>query len=141
MTVLRRTQVIERSVADVFDVIMRGGDFATWNPTIRASRQVSPGEIGNGTRFEWDLRGFGTVPQELQEFERNRRVRIVLDISKLAGGHRFTLTAVDDTTRVDHELEMRPKGVFVLMSPLMTMMGRRNLRTTAEALQKHLEKQ
>ena len=80
MTVLRRTQVIDRPVAEVFDVISRAGDFASWNPTIRASRQVTPGDIGNGTRFEWDLRGFGTVPQELQEFERDHRLRIGIHV-------------------------------------------------------------
>jgi len=61
-------------------------------------------------RFEWDLRGFGKVIQELQEFERPRRVRIVPHIRQLDGGHRFRLTAEGATTRVAHELEMRPKG-------------------------------
>ena len=35
---------------------------------------------------------------------------------------------------------MDPKGVWVLLTPLMGMMARKNLRKTAAALQQHLEK-
>ncbi len=92
MTVLHHTQEIDRPVADVFDVVIHAGDFASWNPTIKSSRQLSPDPIGEGTTFEWDLRGFGAVRQELQEFEPNHRVRIVPHHRSLAGGHRFTFT-------------------------------------------------
>jgi uncharacterized protein YndB with AHSA1/START domain len=136
---LRLTQVIGRPVVDVFDAVIEAGTFASWNPTIKSSRQVTPGEIGEGTRFEWELRGFGRVLQELREFERDRRVRIVPDIKSIAGGHRFTFTDLGSRTRVEHELEMTPKGLFKLIAPMMTIMGRRNLRATASALQRHLE--
>lgn len=139
VAVLLLTQEIRRPVEDVFDVVVAGGDFASWNPTITASRQLSPGEIGEGTIFEWELRGFGTVRQELTEFAPNRRVRIVPHTRSLSGGHRFSFTDLGDRTRVDHELEMIPKGVFRLMAPLMTMIGRRNLRTTVAALERRLE--
>jgi hypothetical protein len=65
------------SVEDAFNVVTDAGSFASWNPTIRASRQLDDGPVGNGTRFEWDLRGFGKVTQELREFDRIRQVRIV----------------------------------------------------------------
>jgi hypothetical protein len=123
----------------VFNTVVDGGNFASWNPTIRSSRRLDEGEIGEGATFEWDLRGFGKVVQELKEFERNRRVRIVPHMTTLEGGHRFRFTAQGDATRVDHELEMNPKGAFKLFTPLMGMMGRRNLRDTANALQVHLE--
>jgi hypothetical protein len=32
---------------------------------------------------------------------------------------------------------MTPKGAFKIMAPVMTMVGRKNLRATAEALQRH----
>ncbi len=55
------------------------------------------------------------------------------------GGHRFSFTADGADTRIDHELEMRPKGLFRLFAPMMGMIGRKNLRDTADALQRHLE--
>ena len=138
MAVLTLTQVIPQPVAHVFDTVADGGHFAEWNPTVRSSRQLTDGPIGAGTRFEWDLRGFGRVVQELAEFEQNRRVRIVPHIASLKGGHRFTFTSVPDGTRVDHELEMVTQGAFRLMGPLTSMIGRRNLRATAAALEKRL---
>lgn len=57
----------------------------------------------------------------------------------MTGGHLFTFTQNGDLTRVDHELVMTPRGVWKLMTPLMGFMGKRNLRRTADALQRHLE--
>ena len=139
MAVLRLTQTIDCPVREVFDVVVHGGDFAAWNPTVSASRQLSPGDIGEGTTFEWRLRGFGAVRQELTEFDPNRRVRIVPHIRSMEGGHRFTLTDLGGRTRVEHELEMAPKGAFKLLTPMMTLIGRRNLRATAAALKECIE--
>jgi hypothetical protein len=139
MAVITRSQVIRKPVGTVFDTVIDGSAFAEWNPTIRASRRLDEGEIGEGSRFEWDLRGFGKVVQELREFTRNENVRIVPQHTMLEGGHRFTFTAHGDHTRIDHELEMRPKGLFTLFAPIMAMIGRKNLRDTANALQTHLE--
>src|SRR2546423_3195627 len=121
MAVHKRTQVINRPIEDVFDTIVDAGSFANWNPTIRASRRLDERPPGDGARFEWDLRGFGKVVQELQEFERPRRVRIVPQIRQLEGGHRFRLAPQVDRTRVDHELEMTPNGGFRLLGPMMGM--------------------
>ena len=139
MAIIRRTQVIARPVATVFDVVIDGGRWSEWNPTVRASRRLDDGPIGEGTRFEWDLRGVGKVIQELQEFDPPRQVRIVTHTKQTSGGHRFRLTAQGEGTRIDHELEVRPKGAFLLLAPMMGMLGRKNLRDTANALQARLE--
>jgi hypothetical protein len=139
LTLIKRTQVIRQPVDIVFGTVTDGGNFSQWNPTIRSSRRLDDGPIGEGTKFEWDLRGFGAVVQELQEFEQDRQVRIVPHHRSLQGGHRFRLTAEEGATRVDHELEMIPKGRFKLLAPLMGVVGHKNLRDTANALQRHLE--
>jgi uncharacterized protein YndB with AHSA1/START domain len=128
VTVLTRSQLIKKPVGEVFDAVIDAGKFTGWNPTIRTSRRLDDDELGEGSRFEWDLRGFRKVVQELQEFERDQRVRIVPHIKTLEGGHRFSFTAHGDQTRVDHELEMRPKGLFRLFAPMMGMIGCKNLR-------------
>jgi len=140
VTLITRTQVIDRPVEEVFATVVDAGDYAAWNPTVKASRRVSEGEIGEGSRFEWELRGFGKVIQEFQEFKRNEQVRIVPQLKSLAGGHRFRFAAEGDATRVDHELELVPKGIFRLFAPLMARTARNNLRETAEALQRRVER-
>ena len=140
MALITRTQLIDAPIDAVFAVIVDGGNFAAWNPTIRSSRRLDVGEIANGSRFEWDLRGFGKVEQELDEFDRPRQVRIVPRMKQMEGGHRFRLSSEGGGTRIEHELEMRPKGVFVLFTPMMGIIGRKNLKDTANALQAHIEK-
>ena len=140
MALIASTQVINRPVDEVFATVIAAGDYASWNPTIKASRRLDAREIGEGSRFGWKLRGFGNVIQEFQEFERDRRVRIVPQLKSLSGGHRFLLTAEGNRTRVDHELEMVPRGVFRLFTPMLDRIGRRNLRDTTEALQAHLRR-
>ena len=139
MALITRTQLIRRPIDDVFATVIDGGNYAAWNPTIKASRRLDDGPPGDGSRFEWKLRGFGSVTQELQEFKRNERVRIVPLNAPISGGHRFLFTAEGEETRIDHELEMIPSGIFRAFAPLMARIGRRNLRDTAAALQNHLD--
>jgi uncharacterized protein YndB with AHSA1/START domain len=140
VAIIKRTQIVNAPVEDVFQTIADGGSFASWNPTIRASRQLDDGAVGEGTRFEWDLRGFGKVVQELREFDRNRQLRIVPQMKQMQGGHRFRFSRQGEQTRIDHELEMRPKGAFVLFAPMMGMIGRKNLRDTANAIEQRMER-
>jgi len=140
MAIVKRTQVIRKPVAEVFRTVVDVENFPKWNPTTPRARKLTSGEIGEGTRFELEIRGFGKVLQELREFELNKRVRLVPTMRVLSGGHRFVFSAQGDSTRVDHELEMTPKGLFKMFSPLMGMMGGKNLRDTANALRTYLER-
>jgi uncharacterized protein YndB with AHSA1/START domain len=139
MPTLRLSQTINRPTSDVFRVIADVANLARWNPTITAARQLSQGAVGNGTSFEMTVRGFGRVAQTLEEFEQNRRARYVPHFGVMSGGHRFQLTSLGSETRVDHELEMTPKGWFRIFSPFLGMMGRKNLRATADALKQYVE--
>ena len=139
MPTLKLSQTIDRPAAEVFAVIADVAKLATWNPTIKGARQISDGAPGEGTRFEMTVQGFGNVPQTLEEFEKDRRARYVPHFKVMTGGHRFLLTPDGVRTRVDHELEMTPRGLFKLMTPMMAVMGRKNLQRTAEALKRHVE--
>ena len=136
MPVITRSQVINVPIEAVFDAIVDGGNIASWNPTIRSSRRLDDRPPGDGARFEWNLSGLGAVVMELEEFRRPDRVRIKAP----TGGHRFALTAQGRSTRVDHELEIRPKGAMIVMAPIMGLIGRKNLKDTTNALRAHLEK-
>jgi uncharacterized protein YndB with AHSA1/START domain len=142
MPVFTMTQVINRPVAEVFNTVIHLEDFPKWSPQNPSAKRVSDGEIGEGSRFLMEIKGFGMVPQVLREFETNRRVRVVPDLKTLSGGHRWTFTPESgNRTRIDHELEMTPKGIYKLMLPMFLFVGRRTVRITAEALRAYLEKE
>ena len=140
MATYKLSQQIDRPVTEVFQAVIHLEDFPRWSPQNPSARRVSNGEIGEGSTFELEIKGFGMVPETLREFEQNRRVMVVPNIKQLAGGHRFTFTDIGGgKTRIEHELEMRPKGVFRLMMPVMWFTGKRNLHLTIDALKRYLE--
>jgi uncharacterized protein YndB with AHSA1/START domain len=140
MAVVTRSQVIRKPVEEVFQAVVDAANFPNWNPTTPSARKLTTGDVGEGTRSELEIRPFGKVAQELGEFERNKRVRLVSKMKFLSGAHRFIFTAQGVTTRIDHELEMTPKGLFKVFSPFIHMIGMKNLRDTADALQRYLER-
>jgi len=141
MPIIKRSQVINRPVAVAFETVIHVERFASWNAARNPSaRRLSEGEIRNGSTFELEIKGFGKVRQELQDFQTNKRVKLVPDTKQIRGGHTFIFTDLGaGKTRIDHELEMTPRGACWLMLPMMIMMGRKNLEATMAALQKHLE--
>jgi len=139
MPVFRHTQVINLSVSDVFKTVVDIANFPKWNPTVKEAKKLSDGDAKDGSQFEMKIRGFGWVPQTLVEFEKDKRVMIVPKMRMMEGGHRFVFTTENGKTRIDHELVMNLKGIFVLMLPMILMTGKMNLMETAKALQKYLE--
>ena len=139
MAMVKLTQVIHRPVEEVFRTVVDVANFPKWNPTIVSARKLSQEDIGEGSRFELEIKGFGKTLQELQEFRKNKTVRLVPQNAAVEGGHRFIFTGDGRQTQIDHELEMRAKGFFKIFSPLMGIMGKKNLRQTAEALRKYME--
>ena len=77
--------------------------------------------------------------QRLENFEMNRQVRLVPQNGPITGGHLFVMSSEDGKTKIDHQLEMNPKGFFKVFGPMMSKMGEKNLRDTAAALQEYLE--
>lgn len=133
------SQTIEAPADEVFAVVSDVAAYADWNPTITGSRLLSDGEVANGTRLEFVIKRMGAQEMAVTNFEAGRSIRFEQRSGMMEGGHRFTLSEEGGGTRVDHELMMRPKGLFRLMSPLMSMMAKRNLRKIADALAARVE--
>ena len=139
MPTSRLTQTIDRPVADVFATVADLTTFPSWNPTTQSATKLTDGDPGEGARFQLSMKGFGKQEIELTEFELNERVRLEPKSKMFSGGHRWTFTADGDQTTIHHELEMNPKGLWKLISPMMGLMASRNLKGTAEALRSYLE--
>jgi hypothetical protein len=135
------SQTIARPVQKVFATAVQLDEFPNWSPLNPWAKKLTPGEIGQGTRFQMGIKGFGKVTNELREFEQNKRMMVAPLSSMFEGGHRWIFSDVGDgSTRIEHELEMRPKGLFKLMGPMLRANGEKTVRETAAALQQHLER-
>lgn len=142
MPTVTATQTIQAPPAKVFAAIVDLESFPTWNPSVKQAKALTPGPAKEGSRFEFTVQGFGMMPQELQRFQANKSVRIAPQGKAFGGGHLFLLTPEGKgATRIDHELVMEPKGAMRLVGWMMKPMMRKNLRTTMDALKRHLEKE
>ncbi|MES2202255.1 MAG: SRPBCC family protein [candidate division FCPU426 bacterium] len=139
MPVLKLTQTINCPLDEAFAAVIDVENFPKWNPTTKSARKLSSGAIGEGSEFELEIKGFGKVRQTWREFEKNKRAFLVPTMKMMAGGHRFIFSEDGKGTRIDHELEMLPKGIFKLMTPMLGMIGKKNLADTAAALKIYLE--
>ncbi len=139
MPVLKLTQTINCPLDQAFAAVIDVENFPKWNPTTKSARKLSLGAIGEGSEFELEIKGFGKVRQTWHEFEKNKRAFLVPTMKMMAGGHRFIFSEDGKGTRIDHELEMLPRGIFKLMTPMLGMIGKKNLADTAAALKIYLE--
>ena len=134
------SQTIRSPIDRVFQTAVRLDEFPAWSPRNRWAKKLTDGEIGEGTHFEMGIKGFGKITNELREFERNKRVMVAPLTNMLDGGHRWLFTDLGNgETRIDHELELDPKGVFRLLKPMLRANGKKTVRETAAALKAHLE--
>ena len=134
------SQTITRPVGEVFATAVSLDEFPRWSPRNPWAKKLTPGQIGEGTQFQMGIKGFGKVTSELREFQAGTQVMVVPLSAMLDGGHRWIFTDLGyGSTRIDHELEMRPKGAFKLMGPLLRKNGEKTVRETAAALQRYLE--
>jgi uncharacterized protein YndB with AHSA1/START domain len=134
------SQTIRRPVGEVFDTAVRLDQFPPWSPRNSSAKKLTSGEIGEGTRFEMGIKGFGKITNELREFEPNKRVMVVPLTRMLTGGHRWLFTDVGTgETRIDHELELEPRGLFKLMNPMLRANGKGTVEETAGALKQYLD--
>jgi len=136
----KMSQTIRRPVGEVFDTVIRLDEFPKWSPRNPWAKKLTSGEIGEGTRFEVGIKGFGKITNELREFERNKRVMVAPLTKMLEGGHRWLFTDLGNSaTRIDHELELEPKGFFKITKLMLRANGKKTVKETARALKQHLE--
>jgi hypothetical protein len=53
------SQTVGRPVDEVFATAVHPDEFPEWSPHDPWAKQLTPGEIGEGTRFEMGIKGFG----------------------------------------------------------------------------------
>jgi uncharacterized protein YndB with AHSA1/START domain len=131
---------IARPREQVFDYIADARHQRRWNPVCKAMEQTTPGPIGVGTRFRGTFQSVGEMNVEITEYERPTRLfhRAYPWLAEVT--HLWEFTPINGGTRLDQHGEMRPKARGWLLAPLMPLIVRRNLRDTAVALKRELER-
>ena len=131
---------IAAPLEQVFDTVADSRNEPSFNPAMTAVELLTPAPIGLGTRF---LAHMGKADMEmvvqLTEFERPHRLGSLTTSSMMETSGARTLTAAGDETVMGWDWQVRPKGWFRLLGPLVGPLGGRMERTIWTALKHKLE--
>lgn len=126
---IESTVVIGRPVEEVFSYVL---DLAkngpNWAPDLESVKQTSEGPVGEGTTFEQVQTVMGKRRNSSLRFtavDPNRSIEAAANVGPLAPTARATFEEADGGTRLTVRGNANPKGVFKLLSPVMSKQGQR----------------
>ncbi|HSR24533.1 MAG TPA: SRPBCC family protein [Candidatus Eisenbacteria bacterium] len=134
--------VIDRPVEEVFDFVADERNEPQYNPGMTRAEKITPGPIGEGTRFAAEMVGMGRVAEMTIEFtgyERPRRLTSATHMSAMDVYGGLLFEPVPGGTRMRWRWELRPRGLLKLLGPLVGRMGRRQEQTIWTGLKRCLE--
>ena len=134
--------IINRPVDAVLDFVADERNEPRFNPQMRRVEQISPGPIGQGTRFRAETTSMGRSVEMVIEFtayDRPGRLSSFTRMSAMDIRGTLTLDPVPQGTLMRWEWEMEPRGALKLLTPLIVRMGRRQEETIWASLKRFLE--
>lgn len=124
----------------VFEVV--ADERSRYDPSIRHAELLTDGPIGVGTRFRSVAEGIREPVEmtvEITGYDRPRRLATTTHSASMDIDSTLTFQPVDDGTRMGWAVRLRPRGSLRLLTPLLPLIGRWQLRRVWDALKAHLE--
>ena len=134
------TATIQHPPAEVFPVAADPHTQLEWDPeTLKSVEKLTPGALGQGSRYRGKFKGFGTMEYEFVEFESPRRFTHLAPMQMGKLRHVFTFEAVPEGTRLTQEGRLEPNLLGRVMWPVMSRMLRSRFRVIASEVSRYLE--
>jgi carbon monoxide dehydrogenase subunit G len=133
---------ISRPVEEVFDFVADERNEPRYNARMVRAEQISEGPIGEGTRFQTELRTMGramAMVVQFTDYARPSRLASVTSSSMMETEGALTFEPVHGGTRMRWSWDVRPRGAMKLMAPLVGAIGRRQEREIWGQLKRLLE--
>ena len=131
---------IKASCERVFDTVADSRLEPSFNPAMTEVELLTPGPIGLGTRFRARMGRAGMeMLVELTEFDRPRRLGSRTTSSMMETSGTLTCSGEGDSTRLSWDWQVRPKGWFRALGPLVGPLGHRMERKIWTGLKGKLE--
>lgn len=143
MAAIRGSVIIERPIAQVFDIVADERNEPSYNPRLRRVEKLTDGPVGLGTRFAATFasgrRRRSEMVTELTAFERPTRIgsRTEVDGALITGTLSFAPTGRG--TRMAWDWDVRLAGPARVLGPLVATIGARQERRIWTGLKHHLE--
>jgi uncharacterized protein YndB with AHSA1/START domain len=134
--------VIDRPVDAVFDYVADQSNEPQYNPQMVRAEKITAGPVGAGTKFRSAVASRGRTAEMLIEitgYDRPRRLASVTTMQQADIRYTLTFEPAGSGTRMRWSGQVRPKGAFRLLGPLIARMGRHQEQRIWASLKQHLE--
>lgn len=136
--------IIHRPVEEVFDFVADERHEPLYNPEMLQCDLLSGEPVGRGSRFRAVMSMRGKPVEMTIEFTNFDCPRLLASVSKvstmeIAGTLLFD--PVSEGTRLRWSWTLKPHGLLVLMTPMVTHIGRRQELRIWTSLKRYLEEQ
>ena len=134
--------IIGRPVNVVFDYVADQTNEPRYNPQMVRAEKMTAGPVGKGTQFRSAVASKGRTAEMLIECVAYDRPGLVATITTMRQADitytlRFEPAGRD--TRMRWSGQVRPKGPYRLLGPMITWLGRRQEQRIWASLKRHLE--
>jgi uncharacterized protein YndB with AHSA1/START domain len=134
--------VIDRPVEVVFDYVADQSNEPQYNPQMVRAEKMTAGPVGVGTRFRSAVASMGRTAEMVIEctgYDRPRRLDSTTTMQQADISYTLTFEPAGTGTRMRWSGQVRPKGAYRLLGPMITWMGRRQERRIWTSLKHRLE--
>ena len=139
MITIDRQEVFTETPSDVFDLLADTEHEPDWNPDAVSAKKVTPGPVGVGTAFSMQAKGMGTFDVRIATYD--RPTSLGFDVKATAMTMRVSFTLEERSvggTSLGIHMEVEPRGVLWLLSPLLGAMMRRKFAGRGEQIREGL---
>ncbi|HEY8317788.1 MAG TPA: SRPBCC family protein [Amnibacterium sp.] len=142
MARVRGSVRIAAPLEQVFDTVADSRNEPSFNPAMTEAELLTPEPVRLGSEFRARMgRGRMDMVVELTEFDRPHRLASVTTSSMMETSGTVTFTPEAGATLMAWDWQVRPKGWFRALSPLVGPLGRRQERRIWAGLKRKLEVQ
>ena len=124
---------------EAFDFFIDFRNEPAWNPDCLMVEKTSDGPIGVGTTFDGKMKGVGPNKSEVVAFDRPNRCTVIERSRVGEGRFDFRFAPADGGTRVEVEMQLKPKGPMRLLEPLMARMFKKMIGELPERMRRGID--
>jgi len=134
--------LIDQPVDVVFDYVADQSNEPHYNPHMIRAEKITPGPVGKGTQFRSAVASMGRTAEMLIEYTGYDRPTLLASTITMAQADFSYLLMFEPAaagTRMRWAGQVRPKGAFRLLGPVISWLGTRQERRIWASLKQHLE--
>jgi carbon monoxide dehydrogenase subunit G len=137
------SMLVEKPINDVFAFISNLNNMPKWNTTVMGVEQITPGEVGVGTKFKGagEMMGRRTEGEiQVTVYEPDTKFGVQMNAEPMQVNMTVSFKTVDTGTNINLNAQGNPSGFFKLAEPLMAGRVKAMMEENLARLKSQLEK-